>query len=329
MNSCLVIIAVLTSFNMAPTIAADPAVPQCKRFDEIYASGKELCENMWNDAFVYEEDEAKAYTMWFWDQTNPNDKISRDLGLLTGSHEVCHLDYYHKDTPGPEPKEFTECHPWKDNACCAHETVMSATKLKEGYGEEYHWDRCGSLSPECERFFVQEACFYECDPNAGLFRKWNATKYDGRCDKYAEEYDEAFAKASNCDHNTWQMHKMPIKASYCNAWLTACAKDHFCSADGGDYFSCAARYEVRDSAAEFEKKQKELQLKQEELDRLEAEKDDIAPWIVVLLIVLGCIVVLAVCGGVFLIMREKSGKPVFAKQVDDTVNSGTTYGNSA
>lgn len=322
----LVIITAVISVNITPSTATEP---QCKRFDEIYASGKELCENMWNDAFVYEEDEAKAYTMWFWDKTNPNDDVSRARGLLSGDHEVCHLDYFHKDTPGPEPKEFTECHPWKDNACCAHQTVMSATKLKEGYGEEYHWDRCGALSPECERFFVQEACFYECDPNAGLFRKWNATAYDGRCDSSSDQYDEAFATANGCAHNAWQMHKMPIKASYCDAWLTACAKDLFCSADGGDYFSCAARYEAFDAATELEKTQKELQQKQEDLDRLEAEKDDTEPWIFVIIIVLGCIAVLAVCGGVLLIMREKKGKPVFAKQVDEQVGSGTTYGSKA
>merc|ERR1711971_854883 len=170
-----------------------------------------------------------------------------------------------------EPESFTECHPWKDNSCCAHATVMSATKLKEGYGEEYHWDRCGPLSPECERFFVQEACFYECDPNAGLFRKWNATEYDPRCDAYAEAYDKAFATAQGCDHNAWQMHKMPIKASYCDAWLTACAKDKFCAANDGDYFTCAKHYEVIDMAAELEKKTKELNQLQAENADLKAE----------------------------------------------------------
>ena len=39
----------------------------------------------------------------------------------------------------------------------------------------YHWDRCGPLSPQCERFFVQEACFYECEPAAGLFRRYPTT----------------------------------------------------------------------------------------------------------------------------------------------------------
>ena len=71
-----------------------------------------------------------------------------------------------------------------------------------------HWDRCGKLSQACERFFVQEACLYECDPNAGLFRKFNKTIYD----------------KDNEDHNEWQMEGMPIKASYCDSWFDACKK---------------------------------------------------------------------------------------------------------
>jgi len=334
----------ISSVLVAPSAAADPAQPSCKRFDEIYATGKELCENMWDDAFVYEEDESKAFTMWFWDKKNPNDATSRDLGLLTGNLDVCLLDYFHKDTPGPEPDSFTECQPWKNNSCCAYQTVSSAQKMKEAYGAEYHWDRCGPLSPECERFFVQESCFYECDANAGLFRKWNTTVYDPRCDKYAAGYDEAYAKAQACDHNTWQMYKMPIKASYCDAWLTACTKDRFCASDTGDYFTCAAEYlEVDLAAAELAKKEKELNATMVLRDRLQAEVVDlkassgIDPGIVILIVVLAIVAGIAVCGGLWLIRREKSGKPVFAKQVDEHVKAdepvkadqADTYGNSA
>ena len=38
------------------------------------------------------------------------------------------------------------------------------------YGDEYRWDRCGTLSPKCQQHFVDEACFYECDHHAGKFR---------------------------------------------------------------------------------------------------------------------------------------------------------------
>lgn len=320
------VVAAITSVIAAPTAVLGSGTPECKRFDEIYASGKELCENMWNDAFAYEEDESEAYTMWFYEAENPNDAISESLGLLTGDHEVCHLDYFHKDTPGPEPDGFTECHPWKDNACCSHETVMSAAKLKESYGPEYHWDRCGPLSPECERFFVQEACFYECDPNAGLFRKWNATEYDPRCDAYAAEYDEAFATAQGCDHNTWQMHKMPIKASYCDAWLTACAKDKFCAADGGDYFTCAMQYETYDA------NEAEIARLQAELEEAE-ESSGLDAGIIAVIAALAALAALGALGACWLVRREKSGKPVFGKLQEQGVpppaSGGTTIGSSA
>jgi folate receptor len=42
------------------------------------------------------------------------------------------------------------------------------------------------------------------------------------------------------------MYKMPIKASYCDAWHHACADDFFCGSDGGSFFSCAAEYEKCD-----------------------------------------------------------------------------------
>lgn len=325
MASLSAIVAVAASVIPTPAIAEVVAAPKCRRFDEIYADGKELCENMWNESFAYERDESTAYTMWFWDKENPNDAISEKLGLLSGDHQVCHLDYFHKDTPGPEPAGFTECHPWKDNACCSHETVMSATKLKESYGPEYHWDRCGPLSPECERFFVQEACFYECDPNAGLFRKWDSTVYDPKCDKSAEEYDKAFATAQGCDHNKWQVHKMPIKASYCDAWWTACAKDKFCSADDGDFFTCAAHYKEYDAKA--------AEIARLEADLAEAESSGLDDSILVLIIFLACVAALGLCGAGYLISREKRGKPVFGKlqeqSGDGTGVGGQAIGNSA
>lgn len=45
----------------------------CKTFGEIYANGKELCEVMWDQAFVYERHEKAAYSFaWDLAQTNEN-----------------------------------------------------------------------------------------------------------------------------------------------------------------------------------------------------------------------------------------------------------------
>ena len=62
-----------------------------------------------------------------------------------------------------------------------------------------------------ERFFVYEACLYECDPNAGLYRKFHEGKYDPCCDPYGGK-TEAECVDSNCqeEHNSWEMYHMPI-----------------------------------------------------------------------------------------------------------------------
>lgn len=298
-------IACALVFQVAKSSAS---IPQCKRFDEIYSDGKGLCEQMWDGAFAYESDETKAYTMWFFEKDNPNDAVSRNLGKLReGDHEVCHLNYFHKDEPGPEPDAFTECHPWKDNACCTHGTVETHLKLKESYGKEYHWDRCGPLSPECERFFVQEACFYECDPNAGLYRK----------------YAPSIFNESDPDHNEWQMHGMPIKASYCDAWFTACRKDKFCASSGGSFFSCAAEYKEVDKVAEL---QAQLDIANA-LEMNRSESDEGADIGLVVGLIAGSVVILALLScGCIIIAKERAGKPLFGKLIEDHGRVGANDG---
>ena len=190
------------------------------------------------------DDYQKAYTMWFFDEQNPNDNVS-DLLHPYGNTSICNLRYLHKSLPTPEGPGFTECHPWSAGSCCS-KTTANATFLNLAYGAGFQWDRCGPLSPACERFFVQEACFYECSPHIGLYRKFGghacndsqcSTTYNATCDPYSVSY-KPNAGCSDA-HNTWQVHKMPIRRDYCNAWFTACADDYFCANAGGSYFSCA------------------------------------------------------------------------------------------
>eukprot|EP00928_Gymnodinium_smaydae_P011204 TRINITY_DN14162_c0_g1_i2.p1 TRINITY_DN14162_c0_g1~~TRINITY_DN14162_c0_g1_i2.p1 ORF type:complete len:324 (+),score=63.23 TRINITY_DN14162_c0_g1_i2:140-1111(+) len=297
------------------SVDAASAAPACRRFSDIYADGRDIATKMWGGAFTYETDEAKAYTMWFFDKQNPNDKVSQAFGHITSDHSECHLSYYHKDFPGPEPDNFTECHPWKDNACCAHKTVMSANALNEAYGAEYHWDRCGPLSQECERFFVQESCFYECDPNAGYYRKHAPGTYDARCDKYAPGYNSTYSKENNCVHNEWEMHGMPIKASYWDAMFDACRNDLFCG--DGNFFSCAAKYEAVDLKAEK--------------DRLEAELADakeqagLSIGIIILIVAISVALLCACAFMYFMVSRERRGKPIFGRLLE----TGTHQGGSA
>lgn len=277
-------------------VATDSVDTSCVKMEAIYENGKDLCEKMWGDSFRYvdvDDDEYPfAYTMWFFTQKNPNDQVtaSRRVNDTYGrSHDAdyntssCHLRYHHKEKPSPEPDTFTECHPWKNNACCHNDTVASAEKLRVSYGKGYEWDRCGPLTPECERFFVQEACFYECDPNAGLYRKFRPSEFN----------------ASDDTHNEWQMHLMPIKGDYCDAWHTACrGENYFCGS--GDFFECS--HAIEEELAKNENSEKDKR-------KIMAFRNVI---IIVSLFAFICIVAVLI-----LICCEAKGKPLFHKLPDN------------
>ena len=239
--------------------------------------------------------------MWFFDSANnPNNAITSTLNASDPSlfqgydTNSCHLDYYHKATPSEEDDNFTECHPWKQSSCCYQETVSDVDAINQAYGAEYHWDRCGPLSQACERFFVQEACFYECSPNIGLFRKYHPNTFN----------------SSNDSHNAWEVEGMPIKASYCNAWFDACRNDYFCDAGGGNFFECARVYEEQDQATTI----------------VREDKTDAG---VVVGIIVACVVAVgALVGLVCLIQRERKGAPMFSPLVQDTSQGGVTMTNN-
>lgn len=317
----------------------------CTPFKEIYTGGKDLCERIFDDSFKYEVDEDKAYTMWWFDKTNPNEKTAKSLGLTVP--DTCQLQYFHKPEPyDPEDDSFTECRPWKDNACCKQSTVASAEAIRTGYGAGYEWDRCGPMTSECSRFFVQEACMYECDVTAGLYR---------RC---TDEQVAAAKEGDLCAGNTWQMYKMPIKASYCDAWYSACANDYFCNGGDkpGDFFSCDQHYwdtkakdelavieaekaekvklqaevdtmqaEVNASLAVTEAEKAEKVKMQAEVNTMQAEVDASLPTYAVVIIILVVALIFLICIG-YIIKREKAGQPMFMSLVAplalDSVDSG-------
>jgi folate receptor len=291
----------------------------CSSFGSIYANGQELCEIMWNDAFKYETDEDNAYTMWYFDENNPpNDAITAGLGFA--QPDTCGLSYYHKDAPSAEGDDFTECHPWKQNACCHESTTTTVDALRDGYGPEYKWDRCGPMTQACERFFVQEACFYECEVAAGLYRKFTDEMYNGcTTDPYSYADNSLLAgtditltapapdgsSVDNSDgtytytctgyENTWQMYKMPIKASYCDAWYNACLEDSFCG--DGDYFSCAQAYIAPSTPPS--------------MPPVVVTEEEIPDYAIAIIVVGGILLLVAICGVGVLVSREKAGMPIF------------------
>lgn len=298
--SLLVVAFLASSSTFTVHAQTQDSANECKTFAEIYGNGKNLCQNMWDGAFKYEEDEDNAYVMWFFGD-NPNENMTKKLLPHVNDTELgmCHLDYFHVDGPAvPENDEFTECHPWVDSACCHHDTVKSAETLRKSYGAEYEWNRCGPLSPECERFFVHEACFYECEPAVGFYRKYpehagvgvdGRAPFDPACDPYSEDFDES----KDCEHNSWQVEQMPIKASYCDAWFTACKHDLFCGSNSGSFFECARIYE------------------------LEAQEDNnsdegLSRAALIGVIVGGVLLGLLVVFVIVLVVRERQGQSVFA-----------------
>jgi len=150
------------------------------------------------------------------------------------------------------------------------------------------------MSQACERFFIQEACFYECDPNAGLYRKWNSSS------------------VNHSDYNEWQMEGMPIKRSYCDAWYTACYNDYFCGS--GSYLACNTEYWAKVNADKNSTVNMTVIIK-----KVGSEY----PWTIIIILVV--VAVLFVCIILYMISSERRGKPLFSiPLIDDEHNPKET-----
>jgi folate receptor len=215
--------------------------PVCKPIGQIYKNGKELCERIYSNAFRYvpvgDPEYNLSYTMWFFTEDNPNDETTRQrvqAGLLDASkypklYDQCYLASnitFQKEFPSANNASMSECVPFRKHNCCKPETVINDDALDVEYGPTYKWDRCGPMSPQCQRFFVQEDCMYECDPNIGLYRL----------------YPPGDPSAPG---NEWVVSGMPIKGDYCDNWFESCQYDAFCG--DGDFFSCSAEYQAADA----------------------------------------------------------------------------------
>jgi len=185
-------------------------------------------------------DDGKEYKVLDYNSVNNKVTVDQTLQAYTGSIKIhgfkydsddvskqpmCNLQYFHTKVAKPQVTGvWKSCQSHHDSSCCEAETVSSWDKMNENYGEKYHVDRCGPMSDSCKNFFTMEHCLYECDPSAGLYRK------------YADPINE------DLNENTWEMFEMPIRQGFCDDWYRACYNDYFCSQDSGDFFSCAAIY---------------------------------------------------------------------------------------
>jgi folate receptor len=210
----------------------------CKPLEEAYPTPQDLA-GFWHTAFRYvaktDPEYEFAYSMTFFGDNPNSDVTEKRLADPTFSMNItdeteCHLGEYaynnHHEKPQPQGSEYNECFPWHESSCCKAEQVNDKF-FKTAYGQEWAWDNCGKLSPECERFFVQESCFYECDIAAGLFRKYHPE--NGNCN----------SSHPNCHDDTWIIENVPIKGDFFDAMHRACAGQPICSLG---YFECSEEY---------------------------------------------------------------------------------------
>ncbi|GAB6023042.1 hypothetical protein CHUAL_007134 [Chamberlinius hualienensis] len=128
--------------------------------------------------------------------------------ILTDNDELlnwCIDARNHKERPGPEDTLHEQCVPWKNRSCCTHNTTYDL-HITNAYG--FNWDHCSAvkpMSPACQKHFIQDLCFYECEPNLG---PW-VVQVDMKIRK-----ERAFG--------------VPLCASECDAWYNDCKDDLTC-----------------------------------------------------------------------------------------------------
>lgn len=114
----------------------------------------------------------------------------------------------HKSKPGKEDSLHEQCMPWRDHACCTEGVTVDVHELNM---YNFTFDHCFGavnkpMSSECRKHFTRDSCFYECEPNIGL---WVVKTYR----KIATE----------------RFFKVPLCASDCDAWFEACKDDYTCA----------------------------------------------------------------------------------------------------
>ena len=64
-----------------------PSNKSCKTYQQMYGSGKALCEKMWGKSYIYtkeNKDSSNCMRMWF-DNENPNAKVKKILKHPSGA----------------------------------------------------------------------------------------------------------------------------------------------------------------------------------------------------------------------------------------------------
>jgi hypothetical protein len=151
--------------------------------------------------------------------------------------ETCHLynDGITEDLALRRTNLAPACQKYEANACCSRNITVAIDTGQATYEPVFRWDRCyahhKSINAtlernatllqkynKCEKWFQAEECLYECDVNAGKFRKFTDCVEKG-------EQSVSFP-------NSWQMQGMPIRASECDSFYDDCKDLIMCTCIG-------------------------------------------------------------------------------------------------
>ncbi|XP_068601759.1 folate receptor [Brachionichthys hirsutus] len=117
---------------------------------------------------------------------------------------MCMDAKHHKVEPGPEGQLYSQCTPWRDNACCTANTTEEAHE-DNSYLYNFNWDHCGIMTDKCKQHFIQDTCFYECSPHLG---------------PWIQPVDQSWRKERIID--------VPLCKEDCQTWWEDCKDDFTC-----------------------------------------------------------------------------------------------------
>jgi len=193
---------------------------QCQTFGDIFENAQGLCDVLWGGAFYYSEDLGNC-VVWDFGLTmgNPNQYVQK----IPYTESFCNQTYILNYPPAPAktanepqclanreystPKQTSglkNCPQYGEMSCCG--ISIDAAVIPNAPNTTflgYNWTGCGPMSAACEKFFVAQACYFECDP-----------------------YQSAFANPAFVSPSTF--FGIPICQSYCNDWFEACKDDYTC-----------------------------------------------------------------------------------------------------
>eukprot|EP00058_Branchiostoma_floridae_P024149 XP_002609639.1 hypothetical protein BRAFLDRAFT_123559 [Branchiostoma floridae] len=192
---------------------------KCRTFAEVYVDGRGLCNNIWSDSYVYTEDDDTCINiMSIGSQTRASDAEEHnphadhhhddghghsDMSQADSDSWACvrHDDPHHKEYPTPEP-DLQVCSPYAYGSCCTVEHDHHLAVRPVPGVHNFSWNRCGTLSPQCENFMIDLECFNSCSPD---IRRLSIPTDSGSA--------------------------IPVCASFCDRWFSACRNDVTCVAN--------------------------------------------------------------------------------------------------